>query len=303
MGAATDLSLTHIKWSWSVLPLRMLVRSIQSHLLKQHAAFGCAVGESLRALTRGRWPDDPGAPPALKDPLGRDTGQPSTATGPNPIAQVCPTPEGGFYIIKWLERNIKTSEVEWYVVTCDYMKIKYLCPQIKLKGAPVMSRDDILSASASPPHLQSRTGWGDGATTNTQNLSPGIKGAEGSGKVGRKNVLEATLTPKTEPAQPGQSVVFWRGGRAGREEERTVSHHLVPAGRGREPTPEVLGTLCNAGVISSPKHQRALSFPPRVSEEIAPGCQSRWRYIVETHERGYACYGLPASHSAPLTTR
>lgn len=63
-------------------------------------------------------------------------------------------------------------------------------------------------------------------------------------------------------------MVFWRGGRAGREEERTDSHHLVPAGRGREPTLEVLETLCNARVISSLKHQRALAFPPCVSEEI-----------------------------------
>lgn len=60
---------------------------------------------------------------------------------------------------------------------------------------------------------------------------PGTKGTQGSGKVGRKNVLEATLTPKTEPALPGQSLVFCRGGRAGREEERTASHRLVPAVR------------------------------------------------------------------------
>lgn len=49
----------------------------------------------------------------------------------------------------------------------------------------------------SPPHLWSReTGWSDGAAKDTQNLGPGTKGTEGSGKVGRKNVLETTLTPK-----------------------------------------------------------------------------------------------------------
>lgn len=86
------------------------------------------------------------------------------------------------------------------------------------------------------PHLWSReTGWSDGAAKDTQNLGPGTKGTEGSGKVGRKNVLETTLTPKTEPALPGQSLVFCRGGRAGREEERTVSHRLVPVVRGSEP--------------------------------------------------------------------
>ena len=60
---------------------------------------------------------------------------------------------------------------------------------------------------------------------------PGTKGTQGSGKVGRENILEATLTPKTEPVLPGQSLVFCRGGRAGREEERTASYRLVPAVR------------------------------------------------------------------------
>ena len=49
----------------------------------------------------------------------------------------------------------------------------------------------------SPPHLRSRgTGWGDGATKDTQNLGPGTKGTKGSGKVGRKNALETTLTQR-----------------------------------------------------------------------------------------------------------
>lgn len=109
------------------------------------------------------------------------------------------------------------------------MKIKCPCPRTKFKGAPARSCDDVPATPEEPRNRVGRRGLPEYTESR-----PGTKGTQGSGKVGRKNVLEATLTPKTEPAL-GQSLVFCRGGRAGREEERAASHRLVPAVRGSEP--------------------------------------------------------------------